>query len=76
MMISDPPVFPTIVTVGSISKTEGGLTKRELFAAMAMQSILPEMAGLKNSPNIIHEHIANLSVCMADALITELEKSK
>lgn len=46
-----------------------GLSKRELFAAMAMQGLMsiPEVFG---KPNLI----AGASVEIADALIAELEK--
>lgn len=45
-----------------------GLTKRELFAAMAMQGF-----GLGNK-GMSDEHICALAVAMADALIAELAK--
>jgi len=46
-----------------------GLTKREYFAAMAMQGL----AVTWNQPND-HDHVAHLAVLMADATIKELEK--
>lgn len=47
---------------------EGGLTKRELFAAMAMQ-------GMAAQPNPLNDdEAAELSVLWADALIAELAK--
>lgn len=47
-----------------------GLTKRELFAAMAMQGILanPERIGGKD------QELTQYSVMLADALLTELNK--
>ncbi|TFD96694.1 hypothetical protein E2605_07695 [Dysgonomonas capnocytophagoides] len=47
-----------------------GLTKRELFAAMAMQGILanPERIGGKD------QELTQYSVILADALINELNK--
>lgn len=47
-----------------------GLTKRELFAAMAMQGILanPERIGGKD------QELTQYSVMLADALINELNK--
>ena len=58
------------------SHTEGGLTKREYFAGLAMQGLL--------SANPKHTHgnielpipivIATLSVDFADALLKQLEK--
>ena len=47
--------------------THDGLTKREYFAAMAMQGLC---AGLKGSENVAA--LAPLSVSIADALITAL----
>ena len=44
-----------------------GLTKRELFAAMAMQ-------GMTNNNNITVEIVAAWSVQYADALLAELAK--
>jgi len=44
-----------------------GLTKRELFAAMAMQ-------GLLSNPEVRYKNIAIDSVEIADALIEELNK--
>jgi len=61
-----------------------GLTKRELFSAMAMQGILsqPDDTALeinKDEPDAIgaamaraHRRIANVSVCYADALLAAL----
>lgn len=47
-----------------------GLTKREYFAAMAMQGLIAELTE-KNA-----EEQAKLAVIHADALCAELEKSK
>lgn len=49
---------------------EHGLTKRELFAAMAMQGLCANPEGYSLKP----DHIAELSVSQADALIAELCK--
>lgn len=72
--------FPTIIydtnTAGDSHPREiyYGLTKRELFAAMALQGIcansMPHYAGLDS------DKIAQWSVTQADALIAELNKSK
>lgn len=48
-----------------------GLTKREYFAAMAMQGYLAGY-GLTECANA--EHVAKIAVECADALLTELEK--
>jgi hypothetical protein len=46
-----------------------GLTKRELFAAMAMQGLIAD-----HENNAPHDVFAEVSVEMADALLKELEK--
>lgn len=51
-----------------------GLTKREHFAAMAMQGLLS--ACYINEDLIIGPHISRLSIEQADALIAELNKEK
>lgn len=47
-----------------------GLTKRELFAAMALQGIL------SNSRIEVTKETSKLAVVLADALITELNKEE
>jgi ribonucleotide monophosphatase NagD (HAD superfamily) len=56
--------FPVVVNSGT-DYFYGGLTKREYFAAMAMQ-------GLLSNPNTIFE--THYAVIIADALIAELNK--
>lgn len=58
-MTGSEPAFPHMY--------DDGLTKRELFAAMAMQGILA-------SPFRCESGFAELSVCAADQLIAELAK--
>jgi len=50
-----------------------GLTKREYFAAMAMQGMLSSSESLKG---IDAEKYAAASIMCADALINELNKTK
>ena len=50
-----------------------GLTKREQFAAMAMQGIL---ASLTADDNFSPAQIARSAVLNADALLVELERTK
>jgi len=52
--------------------TSEGLTKREYFAAMAMQGIIANKDGL----DIKIERIVESAVDTADALIEELNKTK
>lgn len=74
MKNGDMPVSP----VRRIEHKEGtewinllGLTKRELFAAMAMQG----MNGCQSFVSRSCKDIAELSVEQAEALLAELEKS-
>lgn len=40
MRNADMPAYPHLMKAGEVAKSEGGLTKREYFAAMAMQGLL------------------------------------
>lgn len=51
---------------------EGGMTKRELFAAMAMQGLFRTAHLEKWHPNLVVE----TAVAMADVLLAELEKPR
>jgi hypothetical protein len=78
-------VFPTKVLAGlSITSTgsasadlmqnidlDPGLTKRELFAAMAMQGLVANPERI-NDPGPV---LVNVAIAYADALIKELEKN-
>ncbi len=76
MSKADEPAFPTM----SNGYIQGGLSKKELFAAMAMQGFASDMqfrSIFKNEVKdngLLHECIAGLAVDYADALIVELEK--
>jgi hypothetical protein len=48
-----------------------GLTKRELFAAMAMQALAPQFV---NGGDFMEKHVAVGAVTVADALLKELAK--
>lgn len=66
---ADEPAYPW----GEGGQMLGGLTKRELFAAMAMQGlVLYEYQGQQPPPNVI----ARWSVAQADALLAELAKPR
>lgn len=54
--------------------TTQGLTKRELFAAMAMQGNMASWTGLISSRDV--ESAAMLWVSAADALLAEIERVK
>ena len=51
-----------------------GLTKREYFAAMAMQGICASGANDFNTDHV--QQIAEIAVKQADALLTALDKTK
>jgi hypothetical protein len=64
------PAFLTIETYPSGSKTiASGLTKREYFAAMAMQGAAADESATPET-----KRLAIWAVQMADALIAELNK--
>ena len=69
-MNHDDPAFPQVTKITSGQEFLGslGLTKRELFATMAMQGIL--------SCNSVVQDTAGWAVKYADALIKELNKEK
>lgn len=52
--------------------SELGLTKREYFAARAMQGFLASYSGAMQDPS--PENVANKSLDYADALINQLNK--
>ena len=63
-----------IVTPSQIfGPAPGGLTKREYFAAMAMQGYLTQLK-IWNSVSNRHFFMAHESILAADALISLLEK--
>jgi hypothetical protein len=63
------PAFPLISDEGYI--INAGLTKREYFAAMALQGLLTD-----NESANTREEFAGYAVKFADALIEELSKTK
>ena len=65
-MEGNDPAYPLEVVTG---QTNGGLTKRELFAAMAMQGLLADPYSTQE-----FSCMASMSVQVADALIAELSK--
>jgi len=78
MTNGNEPINPCEVYIGINGMTElqtgesslmiQGLTKREYFAAMAMQ-------GLVTDSNLTYDTVAEFSVMMADKLISELNKT-
>ncbi len=82
MKNADMPSAPQLdwEYVGSdlVSTTSGGLTKREHFAAMAMQGLLANSSTgdstLWETPEEWTKQMAECSVEFADATLAELEK--
>lgn len=70
MMKGNESVYPIVVT-GPMCEVHEGLTKRELFAAMAMQGILMQE---QSATVLSDDEIAAAAVRQADALIKELGK--
>ena len=73
MKNSDMPSLPlgqAQLSMGSVNKDAMGLTKREYFAALAMQG----MAYRNSEP--YPDSVAYDAVQVADALLAELEKTK
>jgi len=65
----------------SQTQTEGGLTKREYFAAMAMQGlctnpILKDVIDKVKSAKEFDSYTANTAVSLADSLINALNETK
>ena len=69
MKNSEESAFPFVDETGKAQSIAAGLTKREYFAAMAMQGVLA-------NPNYNgdYKHLSVVSVKVADALLAELEK--
>ena len=62
-------VFPGHISIGPGRAIDPGLTKRELFAAMAMQGVVSN-ARLKEG--ITDEEVVKVAVAYADALLSAL----
>ena len=79
MSKADEPAFPIN---GSVGSSDGdfnpGLTKREYFAAMALQGLsVQAIAGHHNTPEPRNvKEKAEHAVMLADALLAELSKEK
>jgi len=73
MKNSEQPAYPTPdCEVSGAALQYLGLTKREYFAAMAMQGYL---ASYGPAEPVNSQHVAEKAVKCAGALLTELEKS-
>jgi hypothetical protein len=78
---ADMPAMPALLKCGDAAKSEGGLTKREYFAGLAMQAMLSNEAALIRfnkwgdenlvDPGVL---IADAAIQTSDALLAELEK--
>lgn len=68
MKNADTPAMPSMLKAGDMALSEGGLTKREYFAAMAMQGLCCR-EGYGSMEDVAHDALA-----VANALLAELEK--
>lgn len=75
MKNGDLNAYPQVFTTedGDIGSISGGLSKREHFAALAMQATDLEAYAVRYGKRWASE-VAKDSVLMADALLSELEK--
>lgn len=64
------PAMPHLMKVGDTAKSEGGLTKREYFAGLAMQAL----STADNQFAMTERDIAAHAVTQADALLAKLDK--
>lgn len=69
---ADQPVNGTLEKAGDVIIKEGGLTKREHFAGLAMQAFLSRDQPPKWCSTV--EKMAGVAVQAADALLAELDK--
>lgn len=70
----DEPAFPARLSFRGDEQLFAGMTKREYFAALAMQGLCAD----PNNHDIFSsiEHAAQNAVAIADALLAELERAK
>lgn len=81
--MNDEKVFPEAAWLGEVGATAGGLSKREYFAAMAMQGIFSNSGMVKAigqrckvEDREPEEFIADAAVLAADGLLQKLEEKK
>ena len=77
--MKDEPAFPIEKLATQFRdplkcKAYAGLTKREYFAAMAMQGIIISCLDIRTAFDLNEEAAAQQSIKLADALTKELEK--
>jgi hypothetical protein len=68
MSKADEPAFAHVIGADAVQYVATGLTKREYFAAMAMQALITAV------PSMFRDVAANEGVLYADALIAALER--
>ncbi len=72
MSLAEQPAFPSAYNGDALIRGSPGLTKREFFAAMAMQPLLANAHYVKIGAHI--SEIMSDAIRSADALIAELER--
>ncbi|MDV3630448.1 hypothetical protein CMU57_02025 [Elizabethkingia anophelis] len=74
MKNANEPISPVLTQSASLqNETSLGLTKREYFAGLAMQAIIPDWNLMKG---VERAAVADIAVEMADSLLRQLENKK
>ncbi|MCT4228700.1 hypothetical protein HZP39_04200 [Elizabethkingia anophelis] len=74
MKNANEPISPVLTQSASLqNETSLGLTKREYFAGLAMQAIIPNWNLMKG---VERAAVADIAVEMADSLLRQLENTK
>ncbi|WP_277496770.1 hypothetical protein [Elizabethkingia anophelis] len=74
MKNANEPISPVLTQSASLqNETSLGLTKREYFAGLAMQAIIPNWNLMKG---VERGAVADIAVEMADSLLRQLENTK
>lgn len=69
MKNADTPAMPSMLKAGDMALSEGGLTKREYFAGIAMGRVITQ-----DKNGVMGPDITAAAVILADALLAELDK--
>ncbi|MDV3536818.1 hypothetical protein CMU91_14965 [Elizabethkingia anophelis] len=74
MKNANEPISPVLTQSALLqNETSLGLTKREYFAGLAMQAIIPNWNLMKG---VERGAVADIAVKMADSLLKQLENTK
>jgi flagellar hook-length control protein FliK len=71
MKNSEQPAFPYARDIDKFPLEQGGLTKREYFAAMAMQGLVSDPETIKTSGSA--KDLVEMALELSDELLKQLE---